>query len=52
MKKNLSFGLVIATVALGVVDTFNTTEDFKQSEVLDLEAHELITPMLIHKAPF
>ena len=50
--KNLFFAFILATVTLGVVDTFNTYEDFKQADVLDLDAHELLTPMLIHKAPF
>ena len=49
--KNFFFGLIIATVALGVVDTFNTNENLK-TEKLDVDTHELVNITFTHTAPF
>ena len=58
--KNLFFGLVLATVTLGVVDHFNMmtaeTDTFNQAltEVVEgnVDTHELVNTMFTNKAPF
>ena len=51
--KNFFFGLIIATVALGAVDTFNTNEAAnKQIDKLNVDTAELVNITFTHKAPF
>ena len=49
--KNFFFGLVLATVALGAVDTFNTNENLR-TEKLDVDTAELVNITFTHTAPF
>ena len=50
--KNFFFGLVLATVTLGAVDTFNVNENIKQVDKLDVDTHELVNVMFTNQAPF